>query len=174
MERRRRDILKAMVAMALVWALLVVGASQWQRRASRPNEPKLLHYPGTESVQEQVVANLGYHKYWFHFGEEYPSTRVYQFYRKELAEQGWRFAWGEEPRWERRMGKGKAQDLFMAGWVSRDGLFEITLQLLSEVKLKTADGDIISEQRAPGMEVYVTLRRSMMPWATDRGQPGGG
>jgi hypothetical protein len=174
MEWRRRDILKAMLLLAVAWVLVVIGVSHWQRRASPPREPKLIHYPGTESVTEQVVPNLGYRKYWFHLDEEYPSTSVYRFYRKALAAEGWRFAWGEEPRWERRMEKGKAQDLFMAGWVSRDGLFEITLQLLSTVKVTSDDGDVISEERAPGMDVYVTMRRVLVPWGFGEEKPNAG
>jgi hypothetical protein len=174
MEWRRRDILRAMLVLAMAWVLVVVAVSHWQRRAPRRGEPKLVHYPGTESVTEQEVPNLGYRKYWFHLDEEYPSTRVYQFYRKALAAQGWRFAWGEEPRWERRTEKGKAQDLFMAGWVSGDGLFEITLQMLSTVKVTTADGDVIAEERAPGMDVYVTMRRSMLPWGFGERPPSTG
>lgn len=174
MEWRRREILRAMLVVALAWVLVVLAVSHWQHRAPRSSEPKLIHYPGTESVTEQVVPNLGYHKYWFHFNEEYPSIRVYQFYRNALAAEGWRFVWGEEPRWQRHTEKGKVQDLFMAGWVSRDGLFEITLQMLSEVKVKTDDGDVVSEERAPGMDVYVTMRRALAPWGLWEEKPKGG
>jgi len=153
-------------ALMVGWVGLMVGLHKWQKSRSPSRtvvRPDLVHYPGTEGVPEQESENLGWRKYWFTFGEDYPSKTVYQFYQREMASQGWRLMPDREPEWIRRESKGKARDVFRATWLSPDRLYQLDLDMVSVAKV-TREGDrVVSEEREPGMQVYVTLRRVMIP-----------
>ena len=167
----RRELIVAILVVVVGWALLMVALGKWQSRKSVAMMPALLHYPGTESVKEQLIPNLGWRKYWFALDQDYPSTAVYQFYQNELSPKGWR-RFGATPTWVRVPGKDQARDLFQTVWVSADRVYEIDLQMVSTVDVTTRGTAVTSEKRRPGMQVYVTLRRSMGPWLLQPGKQG--
>ncbi len=160
MEINRRELIRAIAVVAILWVAALLLLSRWQR-ADRG--PELVHYPGTEDVPEQTSDSLGWRKYWFDLDEEYPSKSVFYFYRNELATRGWRFLGRDEPQWTRRRSRGKTYDVFYAVWVSPDRLFQIELQMRSAVEFVESGGEVVGEERAPTIQVYVTLRRALDP-----------
>jgi len=162
-----RQLTISIIALAAIWLVLMVLLGKWQqgrgRRAGGAAEPRLVHYPGTESIPEQTVPNLGWRKYWFTLEEDYPSKSAFYFYRNELEGQGWRLATRGEPQWYRRTGEEENQDLFRASWVSPNGLFQVDLDMVSAVKVRREGEAVTGEDREPGIRVYVTLHRVMGP-----------
>jgi len=164
MKFSRRELALVIGILALAWAAIMLALGKWQRTQPRAvTEPELVHYPGTERVQEQTSENLGLRKYWFLLNEDYPSKSVYYFYRNEYKEKGWRMVNPGEPQWYRRSEGGKLYDLFSATWVSPDRLFQLELQMKSEVTPIEREGEVVGEERAPGIKVYVTQRRGLIP-----------
>jgi len=148
------------------WVGLVLGLSRWQhsRSATRPSaEPYFPHFPGTEGVAEQTSPNLGWRKYWFRLNEDYPSKSVLNFYQHEMDAQGWLLAGNQQPHWHRRNGDDEAYDVLEATWVAPNRLFQLDLQMLSRVTLVSQAEEVLSEDRARGIEVWVTLRRVLAP-----------
>ncbi len=151
--------------LAVVWVAVVLGISGWQR--TRPPgaraEPQLIRYPGTEQAPEQTSPNLGLHKYWFQLNEDYPSKSVYYFYQSQLAPQGWKQIGTGEPKWVRVIDGGNARDLLEATWVSRDNLLTLQLQMMSSVRPAKDERAFAAEEREPGIQVFVTLQRTLHP-----------
>jgi hypothetical protein len=137
--------------------------SQLQQRTQKPGPP-LLHYPGTESVDEQQLPNLGLRKYWFTLREPYPSLRVFDFYQRELTPRGWHAAWKVAPAWQRADQGEVEHDVFSAMWLSADNVYQLQLQMNSTVDVTRKGDQVVSEARRPGIEVYVTQQRSLGPW----------
>jgi hypothetical protein len=146
------------------WVLLMAGLTRWQR--SRPHspaaQPPLIHYPGTESAPEQTAEATGFHRYWFHLDEDYPSLSVYSFYQQQLQSEGWRPFGEGQPQWTRREDKNTSSDLFHATWISPNGLFQIDLEMVSTVKVTQEDA-ARTEHRQPGLDVFVTMQRVLLP-----------
>lgn len=165
MSSHRRELVLTIVALAAIWLVLMIALGRWQRgrRGGAAAEPKLVHYPGTEGVEEQRVPNLGWHKYWFTLDEDYPSKSVFHFYQNRLESEGWRLAESGEPQWYRRKGKEEDEDLFRTSWISADNLFQIDLDMVSTVKVRREGGAVVGEDRKPGITVYVTLHRVVGP-----------
>jgi hypothetical protein len=163
---RRRELVKVLGLALLAWVGLLLALGKWQQRAQARRtaaEPELVHYPGTEGVKEQTSPNLGLRKYWFRLDEEYPSKSAFYFYKNELEPKGWRLVSQGEPQWHRRESEDEIQDLFHATWLSRDGLFQLDVDMTSLAKASRRDDEVISEDREPGIRVYVALRRVSMP-----------
>ncbi len=153
-------------ALMVGWVGLMVGLHKLQQARTPLRtvvRPELVHYPGTEDIPEQESENLGWRKYWFTFGEDYPSITVYQFYQREMAKQGWRLVPDREPEWIRQDEKGKVRDVFRATWLSPDRLYQLDLDMVSVASVTREEGRVVDEEREPGMRVYVTLRRVMVP-----------
>jgi hypothetical protein len=166
MSFNRRDMLIAFAVLGLVWALLLAGLVRWQRGAAqrRPtNEPEFIHYPGTENIEEQTSANLGFRKYWFTLNEDFPSTSVYLWYKNELEQKGWKPVSAREPRWTRHVAGKEARDIFQAMWISPDNLFQLETELVSIARPADEDNPLLGEQRDEGIQVFVTLRRALHP-----------
>ena len=166
MNVSRRELIVAIGIILVTWLVLLIAVMKWQQRAAhgRPEvEPALLHYPGTESTQEQTSRNLGLRKYWFRLNEEYPSKSVFYFYQRSLEPKGWTPVAEGEPQWFRRESKEEAHDLFRATWLSPDRLFQFDLEMDSVVKVTGHEGGAVTEEREPGILVYVTQRRATMP-----------
>jgi hypothetical protein len=163
---KRRELFRVIAAVALAWVVLLLILGKWHR-SSPPSraaaEPNLLHYPGTEDVPEQTSPNLGLRKYWFPLSEDYPSKSVFQFYHRELGQRGWQLIAKVQPEWRRQHSKGKAYDVFRALWINPNRLFQLELEMLSEVKLLDYGERVAAEERAPGIKVYVTQRRVTFP-----------
>jgi len=166
-EVNRRELLRLIVVVSIAWVAILVVLAQWQQRHPGDKraqlEPELRHYPGTEGVAEQTSVNLGFRKYWFMLNEEYPSKSVYFFYKTELGQKGWRLVNPREPQWYRRTQGDKVYDLFTAVWLSPDRLFQVELEMKSEVKPILRGGETVGEERGPGIAVYVTQRRVLNP-----------
>ncbi len=166
MRSNRRELIRTIAVVAVIWVVILAAVARWQRggrQAGAAREPDLLHYPGTEGIQEQTSPNLGFRKYWFTLDEDYPSKSVYQFYANELEQQGWRPLHQAEPRWVRQVARDEARDVFQAVWISPDSLFQVELEMMSVVR-PVKEGDPLSgEAREPGIEVFVTLRRALLP-----------
>jgi len=166
MDLNRRQLFVVIAVICAAWVGLVVGLSRWQQshHAARPSaEPDFPHFPGTEGVAEQTSPNLGWRKYWFHLNEDYPSKSVLNFYQQEMATGGWRLVGSQLPQWHRRNGDEEAYDVLEATWVAPNRLFQLDLQMLSRVALVRQAEEVVSEDRAQGIEVYVTLRRVLAP-----------
>lgn len=166
MKVNRRELLRVVAIVAIAWVVLLLVLTKWQRstRARQAAaEPELIHYPGTEDIEEQTSENLGFRKYWFHLDEAYPSLSVYHFYRNRLESSGWRPLTSGEPGWIRQSAKDKGYDICRAVWLSPDRLFQIEVEMKSEVDLLRRDGEVVDEDREPGIEVYITQRRSLHP-----------
>jgi hypothetical protein len=164
MKFSRRELALVLGVVAIGWVAMLLLLAKWQRgRPSASAEPELVHYPGTEGVQEQTSENLGLRKYWFLLNEDYPSKSVHHFYQDEYKKKGWRMVSPREPQWYRRSEGGDFYDLFSAMWVSPDRLFQVELQMKSEVKAIEHGGEVVGEERAPGIRVYVTQRRVLVP-----------
>jgi hypothetical protein len=166
MRISRREIFLGIGVVLLAWVLLLVALSRWQ--AGRPPkrgavQPELVHYPGTEDVPEQESENLGWRKYWFTLNEPYPSTSVYQFYRREMEAQGWRLVPEREAEWVTQETDEGRRDLFHATWLAPDRLYQMDLDMMSVVKEKREGDRVVSALREEGIKVFVTLRRVMMP-----------
>lgn len=161
----RRDMLRAIAIAAVIWVAILFVIARWQRESGKANrgEPPLLHYPGTENVPEQTSPNLGFRKYWFKINEDYPSKSVYLFYQRELNQRGWRRLGRSEPQWMRLATDDTARDMMGAMWVSPDNLFQLELQIVSTVKAIKQGKKTVGEERQPGLEVFVTLRRALSP-----------
>lgn len=161
----RRELLRLIALVAIVWLVVLLVVARWQRGRGRtgPGEPQLIHYPGTEGLQEQTSSNLGFRKYWFALNEGYPSKSVYRFYQSKLEPQGWRPLSRGEPQWVRRPAGDEARDLLEVIWVSPDNLFQLELQMISVVNAVRQEGKVVGEEREPGIQVYVTLRRALSP-----------
>ena len=161
----RREMLRAIAIATIVWVAILFVIARWQRGSSKASgsEPPLLHYPGTESVTEQTSPNLGFRKYWFTLNEDFPSKSVYLFYQRELGQKGWRRLGQREPHWMRQPAGDKARDMLGAMWVSPNNLFQLELQMVSTAKAVKQGDKIVGEERQPGIEVYVTLRRALSP-----------
>ncbi len=166
MRPNRRELLRVVAILAAAWVLVLLVLTRLQR-SGRPGptsaEPRLVHYPGYEDVEEQTTENLSFRKYWFTLNEDYPSKSVYYFYKNLLEPQGWQPAFRGEPGWTRRMEKERARDLFHALWISPDRLFQLEVRMMSVAKLVTADGTVIAEEREPGIQVFVTQQRALHP-----------
>ncbi|MCJ7822952.1 MAG: hypothetical protein MUQ26_07765 [Armatimonadetes bacterium] len=164
MKFSRRELALVLGVMVVGWVVLLLVLSKWQRsQPPQANEPDLIHYPGQEDVPEQTSQSINMRRYWFRLHEDYPSQSVYQFYQGEYRKRGWRRLGRGEPQWFRRTDGGKLYDLFHAMWLSPDRLFQVELQMTSEVRPIRERGDIVSEERMPGIEVYVTQRRALSP-----------
>ena len=166
MHFSRRQLFLMIAVVCAAWVGLVLGLSRWQQSHSpaRPSAgPEFPHFPGTESVAEQTSPNLGWRKYWFHLNEDYPSKSVLSFYQQEMDARGWLLVGNPQPRWHRRNGEEEAYDVLEATWVAPNRLFQLDLQMLSRVALVSQAGEVLSEDRARGIEVYVTLRRVLAP-----------
>jgi putative component of toxin-antitoxin plasmid stabilization module len=59
-------------------------------------------------------------------------------------------------------------DLFHAVWVGPDRLFQVELEMKSEVKPVRDGGEVVAEERAPGIKVYVTQKRVILPGSMGR------
>jgi len=164
----RRELIIAILVISAGWVALMVVLARLQSGGETSRGPALVHYPGTESVKEQIVPNLGWRKYWFTLKQPYPSTAVYEFYQNELLPKGWR-RMGPEPRWIRKAEKERVRDLFQTMWLSADRVYEIDLQMVSTAEVTRKGEAIATEERRPGIEVYVTLRRAMGPWLLESG-----
>jgi len=161
----RRELARMLALVGVVWLVILVGIARWQRSrpAAASAEPPLIHYPGTEEAPEQTSPNLGLRKYWFRLNEEYPSDSVYRFYQDQLEPKGWRPIVVSGPEWVRRTEKDVTRDLLAAGWISPDGLFHVDLQMMSVVHPLKDGAAMMGEEREPGIQVYVTLRRAAPP-----------
>lgn len=162
----RRELFIVLGIVIIGWVLLMSLVSKWQRTSAAGKvtiEPQLVHYPGTESAPEQEAPNLGFRKYWFHLGEDYPSLSVYTFYQRKLEPDGWKLLREGAPQWIRRYEKKEALDLFRATWISADGLFQLDLEMMSTVKLIAHEDGEPTEKRQRGIDVFVTLRRVLLP-----------
>jgi hypothetical protein len=162
----RRELLVALAILLVGWLGLMAGLSKWQRGRAGRNaaaEAQLPHYPGTESLPEQTSPNLGLHKYWFKLNEEYPSLAVFYFYQNELEPDGWRLAGDAQPKWVRQKDKDQWRDIFRATWLDPKHLFQIDLEMMSTAKVVSHQVGTETEEREPGIEVYATLRRTMLP-----------
>ncbi len=179
-ELNRWELIRTVAVVAAIWVAILVVASRWQGRgveATGKNAPELVHYPGTRDVEEQHSENLGFRKYWFTLNEDYPSKSVYYFYRDELEPKGWVPLHRGEPAWVRQFAKDEARDVFLAMWGSPDNLFQLQLDMMSTAKRVDEDGVQPSEEREPGIEVFVTLQRTLHPGLimrpkTPAGRPG--
>ena len=173
----RRELLVALGILLVGWLGLVVVLGKWQQsRAGQKAaaEPQLPRYPGTESLPEQTSPNLGFHRYWFKLNEDYPSLSAFYFYQNELEPDGWRLAGEAQPRWVRQKDKDQWRDLFRATWLDPKHLFQIDLEMMSTAKAVGQVGQVsnLPEEREPGLQVYVTLRRTMLPaYITREGAP---
>ncbi|HUU53757.1 MAG TPA: hypothetical protein VMY87_02465 [Armatimonadota bacterium] len=166
MKQSRRELVRTIAVVAVIWVVILVAVARWQGRGERAGagrRPELMHYPGTEAVEEQHSANLGFRKYWFTLNEDYPSKSVYYFYRNELEPKGWTPLHRGEPRWVRQVAKKESRDVFQAVWGSPDNLFQIQLDMMSVVKPVREGEPLSGEEREPGIEVFVTLQRSLHP-----------
>jgi len=162
----RRELLVALGVILVGWIVLMVALARWQRGKAGEktwSEPELVHYPGAESAPEQTVPNLGIRRYWFHLSEDYPSQSVFGFYRKMLEAEGWRRVGENPPTWVRRQSKDEIWDGFDASWTDPKGLFQLDLQMVSQVRLARHEGSEPTERREPGIEVFVTQRRALFP-----------
>jgi len=176
MRFNRRELALVVGVVVVAWVAVLLVLAKWQR--SQPpstDEPELIHYPGREDIAEQRSQNLGMRKYWFAFEEDYPSKSVFYFYKNAYRDKGWSLTGPEEPQWYRRTEGGKAYDLFYALWLSPDRIFQLELQMKSEVTPIREGGQVVGEDRAPGIKVYVTQKRVMAPALilppTQRGKP---
>jgi len=166
MDPNRRQLFLVIAVICAAWVGLMLGLSRWQqsRSGARPSaEPDLPHFPGTEGVDEQTSRNLGWRKYWFRLNEDYPSKSVLNFYQHEMDARGWRLVGSQQPQWHRRNGEEEAYDVLEATWVAPNRLFQLDLQMLSRVVLVSQAEEVLGEDRAPGIEVWVTLRRVLAP-----------
>lgn len=172
----RRELLVAIAGLAAAWVVAMVLLTAWQRRSGQRQtgaEPALVHFPGTEGVAEQTSANLGFRKYWFPLDETYPSKSPYQFYDREMRQRGWRRHGAGEPQWYRRTEGGQVYDLLHAVWVSPDKLFQLELEMTSAVTQTEGEEEAVSEEREPGIKVYVTQQRVTIPSLMIPKGPGG-
>lgn len=163
---KRRELIRAVAVVAAIWVAVLVVASRWQGRgveATSENAPALVHYPGTENVEEQTSENTGFRKYWFTLSEDYPSKSVYYFYRDQLEPKGWVPMQRGEPRWVRQSAKGEMRDIFLAMWGSPDSLYQLQIDMMSVAKPVDEDEPLSGEVREPGIEVFVTLQRTLHP-----------
>jgi len=168
MRFSRKELVLTVAAMVAAWVVMLLLLAAWQRRsvsARSGSEPELIHYPGTEDAAEQTSVNIGLRRYWFSLDEAYPSKSVYRFYDREYRQRGWRRSHAGEPEWYRRSESGVFYDLFHAVWVGPDRLFQVELQMKSEVKPVREGGELVTEERVPGIKVYVTQRRVIFPGA---------
>jgi len=166
MKVKRWELLRTVAVVAIVWMAILVAASRWQGRAGRvggKGGPGLVHYPGTKGIEEQHSQNLGFRKYWFTLDEDYPSKSVYYFYRDELEPKGWIPLHRGVPRWVRQFAKHERRDVFMAIWGSPDNLFQIQLDMMSVARLVDEEEPLLGEARDPGIQVFVTLQRTLHP-----------
>ena len=166
MKLNRRELIRTIAVVAAIWVVILVVASRWQGRgvqATGKNAPALVHYPGTTNVEEQLSKNLGFRKYWFTLNEDYPSKSVYYFYRDELEPKGWTPMQRGEPRWVRQFAKDEERDVFLAMWGSPDNLFQLQLDMMSVAKRVDEAEPLSGEVREPGIEVFVTLQRTLHP-----------
>jgi len=174
MRFSRRELALVLGVVVVGWVVLLLVLSKWQR--SQPpevNEPELIHYPGQEDAPEQTSQSIGMRRYWFTLDEDYPSQSVYQFYQGEYRKQGWQPVGRGEPQWFRRTEGGNLYDLFHAMWLSPNRLFQVELQMKSEVKPTKERGETVSEERMPGIEIYVTQRRALSPSLVSPSAPEG-
>jgi len=161
----RRELIRIVGLVLVAWVVVLVGLATLQRSRSagaRPGEPSLPRYPGTEGLPEQRSEPLGMRKYWFEIEEQYPSRSVYHWYRRVLREQGWQML-GQDADWMRRGGSDGGHDVLHATWVSPDRLFQVDVEMLSRVRRVERGPGAVSEEREPGIQVYVTLRRVLAP-----------
>jgi hypothetical protein len=164
MRFSRRELALVLGVVVLGWVVLLLVLNKWQQsQPPQVSEPELTHYPGQEDAPEQTSQNIGLRKYWFTLNEAYPSQSVYQFYQDEYRKRGWERVGRGEPQWFRRTDGGRLYDIFHTMWMSPDRLFQVELQMTSEVKPIRERGEIVSEERMPGIEVYVTQRRALSP-----------
>jgi len=166
---QRRELLVALLAVLIGWIVLMSLVSRWQRSRAGQRvtiETPLVHYPGTESVEEQTEPNMEFRRYWFHLNEDYPSLSVFHFYRQKLEPDGWRMPGNNPPNWVRQQDKDTVRNVFHATWVNRTELFQLDLEMMSTAKVVKHEGGTQSEQRQPGLDVFVTQRRVLMPGLT--------
>jgi len=161
--KSRREILRAIIVLCLIWIAVTVVLARWQK-----GSPPLLHYPGTESMPEQTVPNMGTRRYTFALHEDYPSLTAFRWYQQALAARGWKPLFQGEPGWRREVRGDTAQDVFTALWVSPNRVYQLQLQLLSTAKLTRAGDRVISETREPGLYAVVSQQRSMGPWLLEQ------
>ncbi len=159
----KRRLVRMIALVALAWVAILLVVSRLEHIGHGEGIPRLIHYPGTEDVQEQTATNLGMRKYWFRLNEEYPSKSVYYFYQRELEPRGWKQMGQNEPKWGRTVEGGQTRDLFETLWVSPDKLWTIELQMMSVVKPVKGGGALAGEEREQGIQTYVTLRRALHP-----------
>ena len=162
----RRELMIVLGVFLMGWIVLMAVVGRWQRGRAGERvtaEPQLIHYPGTESAPEQTSPSLGFRKYWFHLNQDYPSLSAFSFYEQKLEPGGWRLLGQGQPQWFRRVDKDAARDLFRATWIPPNGLFQLDLEMMSTVKLTQHEGGTETEERQPGMDVFVTLRRALFP-----------
>lgn len=163
---QRRELLIIMALLVVGWMLAMGLLGRWQasRDQRRGAEPELPRYPGTEAVEEQTSPSIGLRKYWFRVEEDYPSDSVYRFYRRELEARGWRLVGGDtRPGWTRQRQGEELLDVFRATWVDAKGLFQVDLEMTSTVRQREGDLGQLIQERDPGMKVYVTMRRVLIP-----------
>jgi len=168
MQFNRREFLRALAVVALIWVAFLFVLARWQKSAPQAGgrtEPQLIHYPGTEGVPEQTSLNLGYRKYWFTLDEDYPSKSVYYFYKNQLEPKGWQALTSADPDWVHRNMGNEGRDLFQATWLSPDRLFELTVDMMSVSRQVDKKDPSLGQTRDPGIQVFVTQRRSLNPAA---------
>ena len=166
MKLRRRELIRTVAVVAAIWVAILVVASRWHGKVGGANgerAPALVHYPGTESIEEQTSENTGFRKYWFTLNEDYPSKSVYYFYKNELEPKGWVPLHKGEPQWVRQVAKNEARDVFQGMWGSPDNLFQLQLDMMSVSRPADEDQPLSGEVRDPGIKVYVTLQRTLHP-----------
>lgn len=163
---QRRELLIVMALLVVGWMLAMGMLGRWQasRDQRRGSQPELPRYPGTETAEEQTSPSIGLRKYWFRVAEDYPSDSVYRFYRRELEGKGWRLVRNAtRSGWTRQRQGEVLLDVFRAIWLDAKGLFQVELEMTSTVRQREGDLGQLVQEREPGMKVYVTMRRVLVP-----------
>jgi hypothetical protein len=121
-----------LVALLLVWVLILALLSKNRRQSGDGQRQELPVYYGAYEVQRKRAEAADWEMVQYRVEIAYPSTAVYEFYRKVFENQGWtRRPADQMPQWTLTPRRGKTDAVFDAAWVDPKQLRRIDLRLVA-------------------------------------------
>ena len=167
-DRRSLFIVLLICALALVGAAYLVRYLQHNPKAGWGRvEPEMPLYSGAnlKTVRRQKADVLGWQGLFFHVDEDYPSTKVYEFYRSALEAKGYsRIPKNYQPKWEPgEEEKEKGKVVLSADWVDPQKLHVFHLEITAAVKIRRDEnGAALNREVLPGLQVDCNMSRKVI------------
>jgi hypothetical protein len=163
---RRTIIIAAFICLAGLVSAHYLAQRFQSAAGSRPSqEPEIPLYPEARNISRQRQAVLGWQGLTFQVNYNYPSTKVFDYYRVLLESQGYRpIPPDQQPVWQPADVTKESRKLVMAGdWVDAEGLrvLQLKVSVTEEFMHDPETGRLLSQRTLPGQNLQITLSRKV-------------